>query len=290
MVSERWARTAAALLLAAASLAGCKEDRETQVTVAITSETKVPEEIDKLEVVVTDGEGSERSRILHDVKFQTFFPATLAIIPEGSGSIGEPVQVDIRAVKGPVNMVLRRSVVSFVEGRTLLLPMPLRMACFSVESCGATQTCAGGECVDADVEEDKLPDFDPALVFPADAGEECFDEEACLPESEPVPLGDPVACTFELKSADAVNVSVEWAAAAGRVIALDSNDPLEGWTRVDDVTGQLSPGVCRLLNDQASPNRALSVYVSTVCPPKRVNQPYCDRGNGGGVGAKLVTP
>ncbi len=273
--------------LAAALSAGCKEDRETQVTVAITSETKVPEEIDSLEVVVTDAEGSERSRIVHDVDFQTFFPATLAIIPEGSGSIGEPVQVDIRAVKGTTNMVLRRSVVSFVEGRTLLLPMPLRMACFSIESCNATQTCAGGTCVDADVDEESLPDFEPSLVFPTDAGDDCFDEGECLPTSTQVPLGDPATCTFAIPDAPGVNVSIEWKAAPGRVIALDAEDAIEGWVRKDATTGQLSKGVCVALKEENPPNKALGVFVSTTCPAKRVNQPYCD---GGGVGAYLAVP
>lgn len=287
VTSRRWALMAAGVIATLA--AGCKEDRETQITVAITSETKVPEEIDTLEVVVTDAEGSERSRYPHPVEFQSFFPATLAIIPEDDASIGTPVQVDIRATKGGTNMVLRRAVVSFVQGRTLLLPMPLRMACFSIESCNATQTCAGGLCVPADADEDALPDYDPTLVFPDEAGETCFDEEACLPTSTEEVL-DPTTCTFPVPDTENVNVSIRWLAAPKRVIALDAEDSVEGWVRLDATTGKLSEGVCTAVIEESPPNKALGVYVSSVCPPKRVHQPHCDRGKGGGVGAELAAP
>lgn len=270
--------------LAIALLSGCRVDRETQLTVAITSETKVPDEINSLEVVVTDFEGSVRSNYPNPVKFQTFFPATLAIIPESSASLGPAVQIDVRAMKGDTAVVSRRALVSFVEGRTLLLPMPLRMACFSIEECGATQTCAGGTCVDANQDEKGLLDFDPSLVFGDQADGDCFDEGECLPTSTEVPLGDPKACTFEIPDSSTVNVSIRWAAAANRVIALDAEDPQEGWTRESPTVGKLSEGVCKALVDQSPVNKALAVLVSNACSPKRATQPYC---SGGGVGVEL---
>jgi hypothetical protein len=271
--------------LAVALSSGCKEDRETQITVAISSETKVPDEIDALEVVVTDFQGSERARNTNNVDFQTFFPTTLAVIPRSSASLDHAVQIDVRAVKGKTNVVLRRALVSFVEGRTLLLPMPLRMACFAIESCGPNQTCAGGTCVDADKDGKDLLDFDPALVFGDQDGGDCFDEDQCLPTSTEVPLGDPKACTFTIPDSGTVNVSIRWAAAANRVIALEAEDPEEGWTREGPTVGKLSKGVCKALVDQAPVNKALGVFVSNVCPPKRATQPYC---SGGGVGVDLA--
>jgi nitrous oxide reductase accessory protein NosL len=57
------------------ALLACRsEDRTTQVTVAITSETEIPKELDTLEVVVIDADGSESSRVLHDVQNPRFFP------------------------------------------------------------------------------------------------------------------------------------------------------------------------------------------------------------------------
>lgn len=270
--------------LAVALLSGCRVDRETQLTLAITSETKVPDEIDSLEVIVTDYEGSVRSNYPNPVKYQTFFPATLAIIPESSASLGPAVQIEVHATKNDSHIVSRKALVSFVEGRTLLLPMPLKMACFAIEDCGATQTCAGGTCIDANQDADKLPYFDPSLVFGDDAGGDCFDEGECLPTSMEVPLGDPKACTFEIPDSATVNVSIRWAAAKDRVIALDAEDPQEGWTRQSSTVGKLSPGVCKALVEQNPVNKALAVLVSNTCPPKRATQPYC---SGGGIGVDL---
>ncbi|HEU4537980.1 MAG TPA: hypothetical protein VFS00_27860, partial [Polyangiaceae bacterium] len=173
------------------------------------------------------------------------------------------------------------AVVSFVKGRALFLPMPLRMACFAM-ACGGdpSKTCSGGVCRDLPVDAAALAEFDARYVLPERAAADCFDENACLAGSRRVAaVADD--CTFALPPGPDVNVSVRWEAAPSRVIALDGDDANEGWVRVDDVTGRLSDGVCTaVLQDSGGPNaavydKALDVWTSTACPTKRSLQAFC---------------
>lgn len=188
--------------------------------------------------------------------------------------------------------VFRRAIVPFFKGRTLLVPMPLRMACFNFADCKANETCAGGRCVPAQVDAAKLVDFKEELVFGGLPNASCFDESACLGNGTPVTVD--ADCTFSLPTAPNepdgtahVNVSIRWAAASGRVIGLDGDDPVEGWTRLDDRRGKLSPGVCDSLLDpepnpklRRVPDRALDARVSTACATKRHDHPHCPSGDG----------
>lgn len=282
---------AQALFIAAAafgaSTAACTtQDNETQITVAVTTETAIPEELDRLEILVTDGRGSLVNQQTNPVSAQSYFPLTLAIVPRNERSLEGPVQVELRGMRGnSEQVVLRKAIVSYSEGRTLLLPMPLRMACFHIDDCKADQTCAGGKCLPAVVEAMSLPSYDPKQVFPDTPGATCFEEDECLKDATWVDLLSEDACTFPLPTGDAksVNVAIEWAAAPNRIIALDAEDKVEGWT-VDTTgstpVGKLSPGVCLALGQQGARNEALKVYVSTTCKAKLARQPICGAGIG----------
>jgi hypothetical protein len=289
----RLAATAAALLATTGS--ACTErDTSTQLTVAITAETEIPRELDTLQVVVTAPNGSEVIRISHDVDTPRFFPTTLAVIPKNERSLDGPVTVEVRGGKTTAfaGQVFRRAIVSYVEGRTLLVPMPLRMACFNFKDCGPSQTCVGGTCRSAAVEPSALVDFNEARVFGGLGGGACFDESKCLASATPVDVR--ADCTFPVPAADA-NVSIRWAAAPGRVIVLDGDDAAEGWTRVDAATGKLSSGVCDSLLDKETdpakrrvPDQALDARVSVTCATKTAALPYCPGADGhSGIGANL---
>lgn len=291
-------------IAAVAVLGGCTTtDEETQVTVAITSETQIPRELNQLEVVVVDSRGSEASRILHDVQNPGFFPATLSIIPRDEESLDGPVMVEVRGQlrteQGEtITAVLRRATVSYAEGRNLLLPMPLRMACFAIDRCGPDETCAGGTCQPAKQDEAQLVDFRDELVFGAAASDTCFSEEACLSDSVFVPLAEDTpddVCEIQLPADTPlgqdgrarVNVSVQWAVAPERVIALDAADPVEGWSFAGERRIRLSEGVCLSLRDvldeqgnRLVPDEALGVFVSTTCEPKQKLQPFCRASDG----------
>ncbi|HEU4406951.1 MAG TPA: hypothetical protein VFS43_16910 [Polyangiaceae bacterium] len=288
----------AALLapLFAALVASCVvTDRTTQITLAFTSEAKPVDEFDALSVRVFGGDGAVAYDVTYPAEGQGFLPATFDIVPKGEESFERPLRVEVRAEKGGELIVERRAVISYVKGRSLLLPMPLRMACFAM-TCGGdpSKTCVGGVCRDLAVDTDALPEFDARYVIPERAVGECFDEGACLAGSRRVAVAID-DCTFPLPPGLDVNVSIRWEAAPSRVIVLDGDDPGEGWERVDDATGRLSPGVCTaVLQPFGGPDaevfdKALDVWVSTACPAKRALQAFCraSPAEAVGVGAEL---
>jgi hypothetical protein len=293
-----------ASLLALSSVPACvKHDRQTQITLALTAETRIPKELDGIEVVVTAPNGSEVSRVFTSVRDGVFFPQTLAVIPADEDSLRGAVKIEVSGFVGATKtQVFRRAIVSYVEGRTLFLPMPLRMACFEYLGCGIDETCAGGTCQPARVDGTKLADFDEALVFESAAGATCFDEETCLGGAQKVlDLNDD--CTFALPDGvpstaggkPQVNVAIRWHAAGDRIIALDEGDAVEGWTLVGPRVGKISPGVCIALKEAAGapppgvPDKAEDAWITTACAPKTGLQPYCrDRVTGHvGIGRPL---
>jgi hypothetical protein len=291
-------RSIAAVLLIAFVSACAAKDNKTQVTVLLTSETQVPRELDSLEVVVVSPNGVEASRVYHEVQNPSFFPATLAVIPAGADSLKGPIRVELRGyAKGKEAQVFRRAIISYVKDRTLLLRMPLRMACFNFGDCGAGATCAGGTCQPAKIEEGKLTDFDERLVA-TDDPKQCFNEAACLADSQLLDLD--AECTFALPEASGagarpkLNVSIRWAAASTRVIVLDEGDAIEGWT-IEGSRGRLSKGVCDSLRDKeqdpkkrAVPDQALDARIAQTCLAKQATQPFCKVGTAqNGIGAEL---
>jgi hypothetical protein len=265
-----------------AALASCvTTDTSTQITLAFTSEAKPIDEFQTLSLRIYDGDGG----LVYDYPYSAdspgFLPATFDILPKNESSFERPLRVEVRAETIDGGLVVeRRAVVSFVKGRSLFLPMPLRMACFAM-ACGGdpSKTCSGGICRDLPVDATALADFDARYVLPEQAAADCFDENACLAASSFVRVARD--CTFALPPGPDVNVSIRWEAAPTRVIALDGDDANEGWVRVDDATGRLSDGVCTaLLQTSGGPNaavydKALDVWVSTTCPTKRPLQAFC---------------
>ncbi len=295
------ALVAAAALSAA--LASCvTTDTSTQITLAFTSEAKPVDEFQALWVRIYGGDGGLAHDVIYTADSQGFLPATFDILPKDESSFKRPLRVEVRAETAEGELVVeRRAVVSFVKGRALLLPMPLRMACFAMACDGdPSKTCNGGVCRDLSVDAAALADFDARYVLPEQAAADCFDENACLAGSSRVPIN--ADCTFALPPGPDVNVSIRWEAAPTRVIALDGDDANEGWVRIDDTTGQLSDGVCTAVwQTSGGPgaavyDKALDVWASTACPTKRPLQAFCraSPAEAVGVGAELdaraITP
>jgi hypothetical protein len=290
-----------------AATACVKDDTSTQITVAIWSEAQVPSQLNAIEVKVFASDGSlknDQSYPVSNVSGGTYdaasFPATLSVVPSDSSSLDAPVTVEVDAYSGAsadgtggqIELV-RRAVVSFVEGRSLYLPMPLRMACLDQLGCGNGESCVGGTCVSSDVESSTLVDYTPAVLFGTTPGAHCFSEDTCLLSSTSVTVTPKLTndivtdCTFPLPGgSNSVNVSIQWSADSGRIITLDSSSPLEGWTvdSKDPTVGHLSLGICEALSEQpgvAGPvaDRAIAAWISTECPPKTPLQPFCTRVN-----------
>jgi hypothetical protein len=233
--------------LAAVATSCSSVDRKTQVTIALSSETQIPKELDSFAVRVFSTRSGEL-RFSQDY-YPTSgreFPTTLAVIPFDESSLDSPLRIELEGRLGGATFLKRQAVLSYVKERNILLEMPLRMACFQFKDCGPTQTCAGGQCVASTVDSASLVDFDAKLVFPQG------------------------------------NVSIRWAAAPQRILALEGSDAQEGWTRTAVDRGQLSQGACDSHFQRTGPDGnplvadwAKNVYVSSSCPTKTVKQPYC---------------
>lgn len=282
------------VVLAVAGIAAtpaCSVDRDTQLTVAIASETEVPTELDSFTVRVTNTRTGE-TRFSQDYSPKTGrdFPATLAVIPADEDSLKSPIKIEIEGRKGNATALKRTTIVSYIEGRNVLVAMPLRMACFQFRECEAATTCAGGECVDATAKPSSLLDFAPNLVTPVQG--QCFDEEQCLAQKQLTTVDQD--CTFPITSPDAVNVAIRWAAAPQRILALDSGDAQEGWSRIAGDRGRLSKGACdshfQRLGTDGKPlvaDWAKEIYVTTGCAAKTNTVPSCYSNKTGhsGIGA-----
>lgn len=276
------ARWPHALLIAAALSSACSVDKETQITVALSSETEIPKELDSFSVhVISTRTGELRFSQDYFPTSGREFPTTLAVIPLDESSIDSPLRIELEGRKEGATFLRRVSVISYFRGRNILLTMPLRMACFQFRDCGPNATCAGGQCVSAEVAPASVVDFEDRLVFPS-ATASCFDEERCLDAPAAVTVAPD--CTFAVPGSalGQGNVSIRWAAAPERILALDENDPQEGWVRIAPDRGRLSQGACDShFGRQGSDGKPLvadsarTVYFSPSCPSKTSRVPYC---------------
>ncbi len=279
-----------ASFLVVCAVASCvAHDESTQITVAFSSETSIPSELDSLRVQIRDARGAVTYQNDYDVLEPAFFPTTLAIVPAGEESFDGPIRVDVTGIgaNGAVRLE-RTAIVAFARGRNLLVPMPLRMACVNFPSCAAGETCRGGQCLDAQLFAPELREYADEQVY-ARAGGSCFDEVQCTADATALQIN--ADCTFELPGDG--NVGLVWAAAPERLLVLDAADPLEGWSVREDGRGMLSRGACASLLDpetdpskRAVPDRALEAYFSRACSAKGPALPYCPANDGhSGIGA-----
>jgi hypothetical protein len=277
---RRWAIPIALVLGVSASCASV--DDKTQITVALSSETEIPKELDSFALrVFSTRTGELRFSQDYFPSSGRDFPTTLAVVPLDERSLGSPIRIELEGRQGGNVFLRRQSVLSYFEGRNILLRMPLRMACFQFKDCGPNATCAGGECVPVEVPASALVDFDPKYVF--GEAKTCFDEEACLTEEVEVDVADD--CTFAIPAGVPErqgNVAIRWAAAPARILGLDADEPQEGWTRLGPDRGKLSRGACdshfqRRGGDGALlvPDWAKTVYFSPTCASKSALVPHC---------------
>lgn len=275
-------------------------DRETQVTIGLSSETEIPKELDSFTLrVFSTRTGELRFSQDYSPKSGRDFPTTLAVIPVDSDSLKSPLRIELEGRKGAqTKAFLRRTaVMPYIEGRNILLNMPLRMACFQFQDCGANETCSGGQCVSSTVDATKLPNYEDRLVFPSEGN--CFDEEACLSDSKPVNVAED--CSFPLPEGSSLtlgNASIQWAAAPDRILTLESDDAQEGWTRIDAARGRLSQGACDSHFQRRGPDNELlvkdwakTVLFSNQCKGKVMSLPFCvsKRTGHAGIGARTPT-
>lgn len=273
-------------------------DRDTQITVALSSETQIPQELDAftLQIIVTKT-GDLRFSQTYYPRSGNDFPTTLAVVPLDEDSLRSPIRIELQGMKGADVFLKREAVVSYFRGRNVLLAMPLRMACFDFKDCGNGSTCSGGQCVPSTVDAAALPTFDPRYVF-GEQNPACLDEQACLPGG--VALDVRPDCSFDLPATAKTgtgNIAVRWAVAPGRVLALDEGDKQQGWSRTADGAGVLSQGVCdshfKRQDTNGNPlvrDWAETIYFSSACATKTELVPYCHSSATGHAGIGALDP
>jgi hypothetical protein len=151
---------AAASLLA---LLGCGKDATplTQMVVVVDSDLRVPSELDAIAIEVSGAAALPQADA--DLTTQGL-PRSLGLVHSG-GTLG-PFDVIVHGLHGGSVVVTRRASVSFREGVTLELAVPLERACAGANapSCADDQTCKAGACAASAVS--NLPAFDRVAHFP----------------------------------------------------------------------------------------------------------------------------
>lgn len=278
--------------------------------VAVQTDYSVPKDITAVGLYIT----SDGRPIFGDTRQvaptgEVKFPATLAVLAD---SARPRAVVKIRAVgfkaDGDVR-VLRDIVTTIPKGRTGLLRAPLtwinegsgtgnRNQLLGSASlhlrdvsdgftkissiCPEGQTSLQGDCADAHVDGDALPDYSEKDVFGGGdamgSGGRCFDVLACFATTLPVTI-DSGPCTATIAGVDPndPNLSLAVVLPAEKNVGECRNDacfvPLDkgsGWTS-NGSTIQLPSAMCRKIGE----GKARGLVATLACPVKDPTTPSC---------------
>lgn len=147
------------------SQGGCRPPR-TELLLGLATDLKVPDDIDRVIVVVQqDGEEIERRTLSFSGDERAVLPGTLALFTTESSPA--PLEVQVIGYLGEAketNERLRRTaVVSLVAGKTLFLRLTLVRACLGPLTCGDGLTCVEGQCELEQVDASRLPAYQPGM-------------------------------------------------------------------------------------------------------------------------------
>ncbi|MDQ3034518.1 MAG: hypothetical protein M3Y87_19065 [Myxococcota bacterium] len=159
-----------AMIVVAALGCGSSEPL-TELLVVVDSDLAVPAGLDAVRVEVSGAMSASASGSLTGAA-GTPLPRTVGLVHRGVG-LG-PIEVNVIGTSGGAEVIRARAITSFIRGRTLVLPIMLARTCAGV-TCGAGQTCSGGDCVSASVDPNTLeewsgdvPRLDGGQCFPFD--------------------------------------------------------------------------------------------------------------------------
>lgn len=168
-------RSAAALLFA---LCACQAEPEprTEILLVVDSDLRVPDQLDRLEVRVEGPGELVQSAAAQLDDTNNPLPRSVALVHRG-GPLG-PLHATVQGKSGDQVVIAREARLSFLAGRTLVLPMHLAASCLGFD-CGE-QTCTERGCESIDVDPTTLAPYagdEPGLPR-ADGGGREFDAGA----------------------------------------------------------------------------------------------------------------
>lgn len=329
--STRRALTAFSLAACALAWSGCEGKKQTEYVAAVSTQVRVPRDLKSIRLDVSVGGVVLfcRGYRVYDGKVQ--LPRSLGEFPSQGTPGPDPITVTVSGftedfsettgnsvfdnctsvapkVGDPSQgtRILRRSRQPYVADNILFLPMPLKYSCFDFKGCeDETKTCKAGRCVDATIDETKLPKYTADLIDGTGGG--CFHAAQCFAAAAPAAIVNPDDCTYAVpnappssppqadgvppnpfpKSGEGVNVEITYDGGLNREI-LDKDDD-EGFLIPDPAKPQqfrLTPGLCDLVKGFGAPSatfpegaptehRITAVRVSGTCRAKSPFQPLC---------------
>jgi hypothetical protein len=155
----------ALLLLAAVSALGaCRgASSSTGIVVEVTSDLRVPSQMDGVRLLVTDATGTA----LYDQSFALVAGAgaTASALPlrvgfQADGDDIDQFRIEARALLGTATVVSRSATLGFEQGRMVLLSLPLLAVCLPAICTEPGTTCeADGSCQPDGVDTTTLPTY-----------------------------------------------------------------------------------------------------------------------------------
>ncbi len=290
-----------AVAAASAGGAGCSSTKPTELVPGVSSQVVVPHDLQAVRVTVT-----ANGRLVFDQGYDVSangtvqLPSTLGVVSGESPST--VVTITVRGYQTPCEMsddcsqqgsaavgdtgsrILRRSTQTFVDQRTLFVPMPLTYSCWNTDCGDVGMACKGNQCVDATTVQSALVDFDPSLL---DGTDVCFNPQQCFGDKPgggtnlsiaPL-LVDAASCTYAFPAPAPLGLNVRayyqnfaWTAGAGGQSQpmlkaggeqeILNEDAVEGFTLISAPdagnTGsqqlfRLAPGLCKLVQAATNP-------------------------------------
>ena len=167
-----------ALMTIAAFTMSCEERPLTQIIVVVDSNLLVPQDIDRLHILVNLPGDPARRVINGTLSTSDPFPRTVALVHEG-GSLG-PIELRVEGRDGVTPQIAQDLSFSFRPEESLMLQVNLMSSCLGFP-CPLPDTCRDGECQPVELPEDYLT---PWSSVPAPMGaRNPSDADASLPAS-----------------------------------------------------------------------------------------------------------
>jgi hypothetical protein len=193
-----------ALMSAALSSSACTADRPTGVVAGVTTQMKIPRDVQFIRLMAKSGSHFVLNEIYRVVDGSVTLPGTLTFAPADGVGRGQSITITVlgyasdpssaivdETVEGNVSFsdkaprVLRRTVLGYDAGRVAYLPVNLSYSCMGVP-CDGGQTCVAGRCASDSVDVTTLPTFIEGL-FEA-TSDACFDATTCMTLEMPARL------------------------------------------------------------------------------------------------------
>ena len=168
------ARLAVALLPVGLLLSvACSRDNtsDTGIIVEVSSDLRVPQDIDQVQLTATDPQGNQLYLNTFDLgegpnRFKLPFRTGLYPLHDTATPIHVVAVGQLSTVGQPV--ASRSATLSFVHGKKVVLPLPLLAVCKGVACKNASLTCqANGQCDSDTVNSSALPTYVPDQPVPA---------------------------------------------------------------------------------------------------------------------------